>query len=304
MSGAESFESHRAALAGLAYRMLGSRAEAEDVVQDTWLRWRQADRGAIGDERGYLLRIAGNLCLDRLKSARARREVYVGNWLPEPLVETDRGWQSTPEHASEFADDVSVAFMLALERLTPAERGAFILHDVFGCEFSEVAEMLGRSPAACRQLATRARRHVRSARPRAACSAAEAHALARSFTAAVASGDLETLAAQLSDGVRFVSDGGGRVAAVPKPVSGRERVARLLLGFARTWRGREDLGVTHTTVNGLPGFVLTEAGDRVVQTVALEHAEDGRVSAIYVVRNPDKLGAVRVRDDGARATRH
>ena len=184
------FEHHRTTVRGLAYRMLGSRGEADDVVQDTWLRWCEVDHAAIDDAGRYLTRIASNLCLDRLNSARARREVYVGSWLPEPVVDAASLYEAPPESASELADDLSFALMLALERLSPAERAAFILHDVFGYGFDQLADILERSSAACRQLASRARVHVRSAEPRFDCPPDRAEAIANAFAGFVmAEGD-------------------------------------------------------------------------------------------------------------------
>lgn len=287
----EQFEAQRGALFGLAYRMLGSRTEAEDVVQDTWLRWRETDPDAITDTRAWLLRVASNVCLDRLKAARVRREVYVGSWLPEPLLDAAIGASPLPEAAAEFADDVSVALLIALDRLSPAERAAFLLHDVFGCGFDEIAGMLARSEAACRQLARRARGHVRAARPRHACPPAQARALARAFAAAVESGDVDGLAALLARDCSFISDGGGQVAAVPRPVFGDVRVAKVVVGFARGYQGT--IVASEATINGLAGFVVSDECGRVIQTVALEPNVDTRIQAIYVVRNPDKLRHVR-----------
>ena len=188
----QSFESHRRALTGLAYRMLGARAEAEDVVQDAYLRWHAADRGSIEEPRRYVSTIVTRLCLDRMKSAHARREIYVGQWLPEPVVDEALDADS----ASELADDLSVALMLVLERLSPLERASFLLHDVFGLEFADVARALGRGEAACRQLAARARAHIGDGRPRFSASCEEGARLAAAFAAAAQSGDTEALASQ------------------------------------------------------------------------------------------------------------
>src|SRR5580698_3789017 len=188
-SSADTFQAHRSALTGLAYRMLGSRAEAEDVVQDAYLRWHAADRAVVKEPRHYLGTVVTRLCLDRMKSARARRELYVGQWLPEPVV--DETFDDA--EASDMAHDISVALMLVLERLSPLERASFLLHDVFGLEFAEVARTLDRGEDACRQLAARARNHIEAGRPRFSPSSGEGHRLAAAFQKAAASGDTKTL---------------------------------------------------------------------------------------------------------------
>ena len=288
----QQFENHRAVLRGLAYRMLGSRSEAEDVVQDTWLRWQHVDHTAVADAGGYLTRIASNLCLDQLNSARARREVYVGSWLPEPVVDAASLYQAPPDSASELAEDLSFALMLALERLSPGERAAFILHDVFGYGFNQLAEILERTPAACRQLASRARARLRNAQPRFACPPKQAQELATAFARAVRDGDLTGLERLLAADATFISDGGGRVAAVPRPLIGRARVAKAIIGLAGLYRDRDDVTVRYAEINGLRGFVMLEGETRVVQTLALEPDAAGKINRIYVVRNPDKLAAV------------
>ncbi|MBI5256978.1 MAG: RNA polymerase sigma factor SigJ [Burkholderiales bacterium] len=293
---AQDFEPHRRHLRALAYRMLGSRAEAEDVVQDCWLRWR-AQAGAGGEPieqpRAWLSRVATHLCLDRLQSARARREQYVGVWLPEPLVDEDAAaYDAGPEARADYAQQVSIAFLLALERLSPLERAAFLLHDVFDLDFDEVGSRLGRSAAACRQLATRARSHVRGAEPRFELPPTQAQALLQAFAQAVTSGRVDALAEVLADDVVFLSDGGGQVAAVPRPLHGAVQVAKALLGFARQWDLQRH-PVRPARINGLPGIVLYDEQGRAVQTVALALAPGAgggpRVEAVYVMRNPDKL---------------
>jgi RNA polymerase sigma-70 factor (ECF subfamily) len=282
---ARDFEPHRRHLTGLAYRMLGSVAEAEDVVQDAWLRWHDAaERGAVRDPGAFLRRVVARLCLDRLKSARARRETYIGPWLPEPVLDAEalRG-----PGTGEWAEDLSFALMLALERLSPLERAAFLLHDVFDLDFAEVAAALGRSEAACRQLAARARAHLREARPRFAVPAEEGERLAAAFLAAGRSGDPAGLARLLAEDAVLHTDGGGRKAAALNPIRGCGRILRFYAGLAR--KGRIPQAVVRPArINGLPGYVLLEA-DGTLQTVAIE-AEDGAIAAIYVVRNPDKLG--------------
>jgi RNA polymerase sigma-70 factor, ECF subfamily len=188
------FESHRRHLRALAYRMLGTRAEAEDAVQDAWLRWQSADREQVDNPRAFLSRTVTRLCLDRLKSAQAQREVYIGAWLPEPVVDDDTPFQPGPEAAHELAQDLSIAFMLTLERLSPLERAAFLLHDVFDMDFAEVASALGRSEAACRQLAARARTNVHANRPAFKVSPDEGTRLATAFANAIRDGDIAALA--------------------------------------------------------------------------------------------------------------
>jgi RNA polymerase sigma-70 factor, ECF subfamily len=283
---AAEFEAHRRRLTGLAYRMLGSVAEAEDAVQDAWLRWSQAERGAVRDPGAFLRRVVARLCLDRLKSARARRETYVGPWLPEPVLDAEalRG----PPDAGEWADDLSFALMLALERLSPLERAAFLLHDVFDLDFAEVAATLGRGEAACRQLAARARAHVRAARPaRFAVPPEEGERLAAAFLAAVRSGDPAALARLLAEDAVLRTDGGGRKAAALNPILGRDRIARFFAGLARKARIPRAV-VRPARVNGLPGFLSLEE-DGTLQAVAVEAGDGGLICAIYIVRNPDKL---------------
>jgi RNA polymerase sigma-70 factor (ECF subfamily) len=278
-AGAEAFVALRPRLRALAYRFLGSMADAEDMVQAAWLRWQGADHGTVGDAEGYLLRIVARLCLDELKSARRRRETYIGPWLPEPVVETD------PLAGRAAAEEVSVALFLALERLSPLERAAFLLHDVFGGQSDEVAATLGRTPAAVRQLAARARAHVRQARPRFPVSPEEGQRIAGAFRAAVDTGDAAALAALLAESAVLQADGGGIVTAATNPVVGRDRVARFFAGLGRKAR----VGRDHRPawINGLPGYI-TRFEDGSLQTMALE-IEGGLIRAVYVVRNPEKL---------------
>ncbi len=291
------FESRRRPLRALAYRMLGSRSEAEDVVQDCWLRWQaaRAQPGAepIREPAAWLSRVATHLCLDRLQSARARREHYVGTWLPEPLLDADAAEVDPgPEARSEYAQEVSIAFLLVLERLTPLERAAFLLHDVFDLGFDEVAARLNRSAAACRQLASRARGHVQVAQARVDVRDEEAQGLLTAFAGALQSGDVQALAAMLADDAQMLSDGGGRVAAVPRPVLGAARVAQVMAGFTRLWDPATQ-PVAAARINGLHGVVMRDLQGQALQTMAfaLARRADGRacVATIYVVRNPDKL---------------
>jgi RNA polymerase sigma-70 factor (ECF subfamily) len=280
---AAAFEAHRRALIGLAYRMLGSRAEAEDVVQDAYLRWHAADRAAIGEARRFLGKVVTRLCLDRMKSARARRELYVGQWLPEPVV--DEVFED--EHAGELAHDISVALVLLLERLSPLERASFLLHDVFGLDFTEIARALDRNEAACRQLAARARTHIEAGRPRFMPSPEEGRRLATAFQAAAASADIRALIRLLADDAVLYTDGGGKRVAALNPIRGADKIARFFEGVARKNAALATIGARPAIVNGMAGFVLHE-DDGSIDTMAFEH-RDGRIVAIYVVRNPDKL---------------
>jgi RNA polymerase sigma-70 factor (ECF subfamily) len=283
----QSFETHRRALTGLAYRMLGLRAEAEDVVQDAYLRWHGADRDAVGAPRRYLGAVVIRLCLDRMKSAQARREVYVGQWLPEPVVDEPLDSDIT----NSLTHDLSVALMLVLERLSPLERAAFLLHDVFGLKFAEVAETLGRDEAACRQLAARARGHIEAGRPRFAASREVGSRLAAAFRIASESGDTQALRRLLAEDAVLYTDGGGRRPAALHPIYGAEKILRFLAGIARKNPALPAIQARAATINGLAGFVLREQ-DGSIDTMAFEH-HDGRIVAIYVTRNPDKLRHVR-----------
>jgi RNA polymerase sigma-70 factor (ECF subfamily) len=270
------FEPHRKFLGGLAYRMLGSVAEADDVVQDAFLRWREVDRAAVDEPRGYLARIVSRLCLDRMKAASHRREQYVGFWLPEPVV-------AAP--AASLADDLSVALLLALERLSPLERAAFLLHDVFDMDYAAVGDAIGRNEAACRQLAARAREHVRDERPRYQPNDAEAQSVVDAFMAAAVTGDTDQLARTLAEGAVFYGDGGGKRRTALNPVVGRDRILRLFEGVRGGFPAVH--AVQRTTLNGLPGFVFhTSEG---TETLSFAIA-DGAIVAIYAIRNPDKVG--------------
>jgi len=271
------FDPLRPSLAHVAYRMLGSVADAEDVVQDAFLRWLDADRNAVREPGAFLRRVVTRLCLDRLKSVRRGRESYVGPWLPEPVVKS----------AEDEPDDVTLPLLMALERLSPLERAAFLLHDVFGLDFDEVAATIGREPAACRQLASRARTHVRADRPRYPVPPERGVEIAEAFFAASRDGDMERLRALLAADVTVYADGGGKVPARTVPIAGRDDVMRLFARLARGFTAQRSRLVRYGHVNGLPGFVTIERRD-ILQTTALE-IEHGCVVAIYVVRNPDKL---------------
>jgi RNA polymerase sigma factor (sigma-70 family) len=274
------FEAHRPRLVRLAYRMLGSVAEAEDVVQDAWLRWQKVDH-AVDAPAAFLSRIVTRLCLDVMKSARVRRETYVGEWLPEPLL-------ASPEDEDE--DDLTLTLMMALERLSPLERAAFLLHDVFGVALNEVALTLGRDAAAVRQLATRARKHVQTARPRYPVERDEGDRIAQAFFAASRSGDVDGLRSILAQDVVLHADGGGKVLAYRNPIIGLDRVLRLLTALNRKGLSQEALFIQPVWIDGLPGYASIERG-AILQTTAFA-IEDGRITNIYITRNPDKLSRV------------
>ncbi len=270
------FDPLRPMLTRVAYRRLGSVADAEDVVQDAFIRWLGTDREAVREPAAFLRRTVTRLCLDQLKSARAQRETYIGPWLPDPLVE---------EEAAD--DDVTLPLMLALERLSPLERAAFLLHDVFGVEFDEVAKTIDRDPAATRQLAARARAHVRDARPRYKLEKERGLEIAHAFFEASRSGDMAALGAMLAADVGMWADGGGKRPAAAIPILGKALVMKVHRSIAVLLRKYGSTLVHAGIINGLPGFVTREA-DGELQTTALE-IEDGRIVGIYVMRNPDKL---------------
>jgi len=272
---AASFDPLRPKLMRVAYRMLGSVADAEDVLQEAFIRWMGTDRGEVREPEAFLRRTVTRLCLDQLKSAQRRRETYVGPWLPDPVLE------------EEEEDDISLPLMLALERLSPLERAAFLLHDVFGLGFEEVATTIQRDPAACRQLAARARTHVREARPRFQVDKQRGRELAEAFFAASRNGDMTALATMLAADVSIHSDGGGKRPAAMRPIVGFDAVMKVHRALADLFRRNGSKLVRAGFVNGLPGFISLEA-DGELQTTALE-IEDGRITAIYVMRNPDKL---------------
>lgn len=272
---AAAFDPLRPKLIRVAYRMLGSVADAEDMVQEAFIRWMGADRAAVREPEAFLRRTVTRLCLDQLKSARRQRETYVGPWLPDPVVEEE------PE------DDVTLPLMLALERLSPLERAAFLLHDVFGLSFDEVATTIERDAAACRQLAARARTHVREERPRFQIGQQRGLEIANAFYAASRSGDMKTLGAMLAADVSVHSDGGGKRPAAMRPILGFDAVMKVHEQLAALFAKHGSTLVRTGFINGLPGFVTREA-DGELQSTALEIA-GGKVVAIYVVRNPDKL---------------
>ena len=253
-------------LQNLAYKIIGSVSDAEDIVQDAWLRWRAADHSSVKHPESFITKIVTNLSLDRLRSNQKLRETYTGSWLPEPSVESfPADDSSNPEYAQQLMDDISIAFLLAREKLSTNERVAFTLHDVFSYDFAEVAEIMEREPTSCRQLASRARKALKKGPKRYIADGRTGKKLATAFQRAIVEGDVQQLTKLLSSGSTFISDGGGKVSAVPAPVIGGEKIAKMLLGFAKAYRIKEDFTSHYARINGLPGFVLCE-NERPVQT--------------------------------------
>jgi RNA polymerase sigma-70 factor (TIGR02957 family) len=278
------FDQHRRLLFTVAYQMLGSVADAEDVVQDAWLRWSAADRANVADPKAFLVRTTSRLALDRLGSARHRRETYVGPWLPEPLL-TEPG----PEDAVELGEQVSLAVLVVLETLSPVERAVFVLREVFGMSWSEVAGVLDRSEAAVRQLGHRAREHVQARRPRFDTDRRSAREVTERFLAAAVGGDVDSLLAAMSPGVVLISDGGGRVKAARRPIVGADKVARFLAAIGPQGA---DLGVRvgMAEVNGAPAVVAwTDEGPYMALQLVLV---DGLVEQVLYMGNPDKLAGI------------
>src|SRR5438270_9431891 len=274
----EAFLAHRNLLFTVAYQMLGSAADAEDVLQETWLRWAGVDLGAVREQRAYLVQITTRQALGRLRTLGRRKESYVGPWLPEPLL-------TAPDVAEdvELADSVSMAMMLVLETLTPAERAVFVLREVFDVSYDEIAEAVGKSPAAVRQIAHRARDHVAARRPRVPVSTTEQQEAVDRFLAAIRGGDLQGLLDVLAPDVVVIADGGGLVTAAPRPIEGAERVAAFLVAAARS----ANLGTKTVWLNGAPGGRI-DIGKELDTAVSLS-VENGRITRIYAIRNPHKL---------------
>ncbi|RAJ42602.1 RNA polymerase sigma-70 factor (ECF subfamily) [Kitasatospora sp. SolWspMP-SS2h] len=280
----DAFQAERRYLGAVAYRLLGSVTDAEDVLQDAWLRWRSADRSDVADPRAYLTTVVTRLCYDQLGSARARREAYVGEWLPEPVLTA----ADSPAERAELGEAVSVAMLAVMEQLSPAERAAFVLHDVFAVGFDEIAPALDRSPEAARQLASRARRRVRDGGRRGPVDPAEHHRVVTAFTAAATGGDLAALVALLDPEVVWHADGGGVVHAVRRPVLGALHVSRLLRKLTTRWIGPEQ-PLVPAVVNGEAGAVWYAAPGTVGGVMAFT-VENGLITAAYVMVNPEKLG--------------
>ena len=285
---AETFEAHRDLMFAVAYRMLGTVADAEDAVQDAWLRWSAAPRRGVTQPRAYLTKIITNTSLNRLRSVRARREAYLGPWLPEPLLTKEN-----PDYAERavVAESVSLAMLVVLESLTPEERAVFVLREVFGLSHAEIGAALDRTDASVRQLAHRAREHVQARRPRFAVDRGQQREVTRRFLDAADGGDIDQLMAVLAPEVTLTSDGGGQARAARRPVTGAAKVARLLTGLTR----KASLEVPGrrfelTQINGGPGLLIT-VGGRAFAAMTWE-VSGGQVTAIHLITNPDKLAAI------------
>ncbi|WP_117211983.1 RNA polymerase sigma-70 factor [Allorhizocola rhizosphaerae] len=283
-SATEAFVAHRNLLFTVAYEMLGSAADAEDVLQETWLRWVGVELDTVRDQRAYLVRITTRQALTRLRTLRRRKESYVGPWLPEPLL-------TSPDVAEdvELADSVSMAMLLVLETLTPTERAVFVLREVFDLNYDEIAEAVDKSPTAVRQIAHRARAHVAARRPRGTVSAAQTRDALEAFQRAAETGDLQGLLDILAPDVVFLGDGGGIKQAVPKPIVGADRVARLM----STGLGKNAavISMQPAQVNGYPALILRLNGE--LDTVLAVRIDDGLITGLYAVRNPEKLSHMR-----------
>lgn len=287
---AEIFETHRSRLFGVAYRMLGSRADAEDVLQDAYLRWHQSATDDIQSPAAWLVTITTRLSLDRLRVVKQEREKYVGPWLPEPIV-TDH--ISSPEMQRELADKVSVAFLAVLERLGPEERAAFLLHEVFDYDYAEVAHILGKAEPACRQMIHRARARVRESRPRFSVAPQSRERLLEKFINAASSGDRQAVMALLAEDAQYVSDGGGKVIAALKVLRGAERIGRLYYCIARRYAG---MTYRLIRVNGELGSVNVFEG--CVHSILSFETDGDHIVGIYSMRNPEKLAGICLRDLG------
>ncbi|MHB1924855.1 MAG: RNA polymerase sigma-70 factor [Acidimicrobiales bacterium] len=271
------FVTHRGLLFTVAYEMLGSAVDAEDVVQETWLRWAEVNRAEVRDPRAYLVRIVTRQALNRLRTVSRRREEYVGEWLPEPLL-------TSPDAAedAQLAENVSIAMLTVLETLGPAERAVFVLHEVFDTPYQEIAEVVGKTPVAVRQIAHRARQHVAARRPRMQVDRDQQQATLQKFMAAISSGDVQGLMDVLAPDVVLIADGGGLVPAARKPMTGIERVAALLARVVEL----PDLVATTAWFNGMPGARFDVDGEATAVSLVVE---DGRITRIYAIRNPQKL---------------
>lgn len=278
---AEIFEAHRPYLFRLAYGMLGRIAPAEDAVQEAFLRWQKQDIEQIQSNQAYLSKIVSNICLDEIKSARNRREQYIGPDLPEPLLSTDR---ETPEAKVELAESLSMALLVVLEQLSPVQRAVFILREVFDYDYASVAEIINKSEANCRKIAQRARRQVRN-KPHFEKNIAEQHELVTAFTKAVQDGDLAEIESMLANEATLYSDGGGKVTAAPKPIAGASKVAKFLTGIQK--KATEAVRLEPTDINGEPGLIGYLGGE--LNNTWSFHIENGKIQSIYVVLNPDKL---------------
>lgn len=275
------FEDQRGLLLGASYRMLGSVSDAEDIVQETWLRWTRADAATIDSPRSWLLTVASRLCLDRLKSARVQREQYYGTWLPEPFLEEKKTMPTT-----QLDESVSIALLLVLEKLSPTERAAFLLHEVFGYTFAEIAEMIEESEVNCRKIVSRARVRVRAEKPRFSTNAHEHEELIQRFLQACRVGEMQPLMDLFGESVAFYSDGGGKVSAVPTVLTDPAVIARFFIGITKQLCS-QNFEVRPTTFNGAPGVLFYVNGE--ISSATTIEVKDGAITAIFAHRNPDKL---------------
>lgn len=280
------FEEARPKLLGLAYRILGSRADAEDAVQDTFLKWQSADRGEIGNPAAWLTTACTRRCLDLLRAAHRSRVSYVGAWLPEPI---HTPIDNEAETRLELASTLTTAFLLMLERLTPKERAAYLLHDIFEVPYAEIAETLDMQESAARKLVSRAKANVEQAKVRHVTPLERQDELLAAFQGAITSGTPAQLAALLSDDIRLAADGGGKVPAVARTLSGKQKVLAFMVDGLHEWWA--DYGWTRADINGSRGFILTK-DDAIVAIVTFGYDEDGRATDIFIMRNPDKLGGL------------
>jgi len=291
-SAVDVFEEHRRLVWGIAYRMLGSCADADDIVQDTYLRWQTADPDEVTSPRAWLITASTRLAIDRLRSVRRRREEYVGPWLPEPILTPP---EPSAQELAELNQSLSMAFLVLLERLGPTERAVFLLHEVFDVGHAQIADIVGKSPIACRQIATRARKRLTQGReplvPRDKKMGLRDRQTVSRFLDALRAADVDALLALLTADAQVTSDGGGRVVAARRVVRGASRSARFLAGLARKWAASASLQLIPHQVNYGPGFVL-RAGETVVAVVSLALDADGRVESVFAVRNPEKLRSV------------
>jgi RNA polymerase sigma-70 factor (ECF subfamily) len=287
---AEVFQAHRDLMFAVAYRMLGTISDAEDAIQDAWLRWSAAPRADIADQRAYLAKIVVNTALNRLRAARARRESYIGPWLPEPMLTETR---PDPAEQAELADSVSLAMLVVLESLTPEERAVFVLREVFALSYGEIGAALGRPDATVRQIAHRAREHVQARRPRFDVDRDQQRAVTERFLDAATGGDIEGLMAVLAPNVTLLTDGGGKAKAALRPITGAGKVARFIAGIStRPYMGMDisSMSLQTAEINGGPGTLITVSGYPVA-LVTLTVA-DGQITAIQLLANPDKLSAI------------
>ena len=291
----ESFEPHRRRLFGLSYRMLGSVGDAEDAVQDTWLRWYRADRAAILNPEAWLVTACTRICIDRLRAAKLERENYPGTWLPEPLVELGVSLPNA-EDAHEMADDLSMAMLMVMERLTPAERAAYLLREAFDYHYPQIAVALKKSEAACRQLVSRAQKHLKDARPRFEADEAAARHLAQKFAAATKAGDASMFAGLLAEDAMLWSDGGGKASAAINVIHGADKITRFFVGIAG--KVPKDVRRVFAVINGQPGWILFD-GETPYLALAMDIVE-GVVRNVFIMRNPDKLARLVVYSHAAR----